>query len=78
MKTPEQWNWEHTQICANDLAVHGQLLPTPQMVKFITRVQTDALLHAAEICHNLGHGKLHLENQYSCEEAIRAAAMPNK
>jgi hypothetical protein len=31
-----------------------------------------AMMHAAEICRNLGHGKLHLENQYSCEEAIRA------
>jgi hypothetical protein len=36
-----------------------------------------AMMQAAEICRNLGHGKLHLENQYSCEEAIRAAAMPN-
>jgi hypothetical protein len=42
MKTPQDWNWEHTQICANDPAVHGQLLPTPQMVKFLTRVQADA------------------------------------
>lgn len=34
MKTAEDWNWEHTKICANDPAVHGQLLPAPQMVKF--------------------------------------------
>jgi hypothetical protein len=66
MKTAKEWreNWP----------VYGNIPPT----EVIEEIQRDALLHAAEICHNLGHGKLHLENQYSCEEAIRAAAMPNE
>lgn len=50
MKTAQDWNWEHTKICANDPAVHGQLLPTPKMVKFLESVQADALRHAAERC----------------------------
>jgi hypothetical protein len=42
MKTKEEWNWEYTKICANDPAVHGQLLPNPQNMAFIKLVQLDA------------------------------------
>lgn len=69
MKTAEDWNWEHTQICASDPAVHGHLLPTPQMVRFIKRIQVDMLMHAADVCLNddglsiLAAGKLNREAQ---------------
>jgi hypothetical protein len=48
IKTASQWNWEYTQICASDPAVHGQLLPNPQNMKFINAIQRDALRWAAE------------------------------
>lgn len=50
MKRAEDWNLEYTIICANCPTVHGQLLPNPQNIEFIRRVQNDALLTAqAEI-----------------------------
>lgn len=87
MKTAQDWNWEHTKICANDPAVHGQLLPTPQMVKFITRVQLDAkesgietgidLYHAAcALMRNQGDKACwhNLQNSAARWEADRQAA----
>ena len=44
--TAEQWNEEYMQICANDPAVHGQLLPNPQNIAFIQRVIDAAEAHA--------------------------------
>ncbi len=56
MKTAEEWNWLHTTICANNPAVHGQLLPAPQMVAFIEGVQLEAwkqgMTDAVEILNN--------------------------
>lgn len=43
MKSASEWNDYHKQICFNDPAVHGQLLPNPQMVEFIKKIQTDAM-----------------------------------
>jgi hypothetical protein len=54
MKTCNEWNEEHTRICANDPAVHGQLLPNPQMIKFIAEVQQDAILFASQQVEKLG------------------------
>lgn len=48
MKTLEELNWIHTCMCANDPAVHGQLLPAPKMMAFIELVQKDASLSAYE------------------------------
>lgn len=42
MKTAEQWNEEYRLICANDPAVHGQLLPNPQNIAFLRRVMRDS------------------------------------
>lgn len=50
MKSAKEWNWEHTNICANDPAVSGQMLPNPQMLRLIERIQADALLTASLIC----------------------------
>ena len=69
MKTAEEWNWEHTQICANDPAVHGQLLPTPQMVSFIKRVQCDALWHAAKNIHDMSRGTKSDDRAVAIDEA---------
>ncbi len=46
MKTPDEWHWIHANICFNDPAVHGQMLPAPQHTAFIKRVQDDALATA--------------------------------
>lgn len=40
--TAEQWNEEYRRLCANDPAVHGQLLPNPQNVAFIQRVMDES------------------------------------
>ncbi len=53
MKTAEEWASEYIGICANDPAVHGQMLPTPQMVVFIKRIQNNALWHAAQSINNI-------------------------
>ena len=39
--TAEEWNAEYTLVCANDPAVHGQLLPNPKNVAFLKRVLAD-------------------------------------
>lgn len=48
LKSASDWNWEYTQVCASDPAVHGQLLPSPQNVKFINAIQRDALVWALD------------------------------
>ena len=54
MKKAEEWNLEYTTICANDPAVHGQLLPNPQNIAFIKRIQEDALRQAARLAEKVG------------------------
>ena len=43
MKTAEELNLEYTWICANDPAVHGQLLPNPQNIRFIQSVLLEGM-----------------------------------
>ena len=69
MKTSQEWNWEHTNICANDPAVHGQLLPPPQMVNFLKRVQADALRHAAQLVHDMSRGTKSEDRAAAIDEA---------
>lgn len=69
MKTAEEWNYEHTRICMNDPAVHGQLLPAPQMMKFIRRVQIDALRHAAQNVHDMSRGTKSTVRSNAIDEA---------
>lgn len=66
MKTAEEWDWYHTNICANNPAVHGQLLPTPQMVEFIKQIQADALTKAAGIAFNQDYKERNLDDQQVC------------
>jgi hypothetical protein len=56
MRTPEEWNLEYGRICFNDPAVHGQMLPAPQMMNFVQRIQADALRHAAQLVHDMSRG----------------------
>lgn len=69
MKTAQEWAWEHTIICANDPAVYGQLLPTPQMVNFLKRVQADALRHAAQLVHDMSRGTKSEDRAAAIDEA---------
>ena len=79
MRTAEEWNWEHTKICANDPAVHGQLLPTPQMVRFLKSVQADALRAAAERCRKHDGLSIMAAGWIDREaEALEEASAPNE
>jgi hypothetical protein len=64
MKTPEKWNDEYRDLCANNPVVHGQLLPNPQNIAFIQQIQRDAwnagVEAAVEICIKYkNYGDLH-------------------
>ena len=76
LKTAGQWNWEYTQICANDPAVHGQLLPNPQNMKFINAIQCDALRWAGRQIVIDGNPELAIER--ISNEIRRLETTPNE
>jgi hypothetical protein len=76
MKSASEWNDYHKQICFNDPAVHGQLLPNPQMVEFIQQIQLDAMKEGARRAATICQGDsiaVPCDNE-QCEIAILSAA----